>query len=297
MQAAGSLSARRIGVLQGWIFILPVVLGTIVFNVLPMLPTLLISLTSWDIMSTPKFVGLKGYGQLFRDPVFLQSIRITVVYSVGTVGLCVVAGLFLAVLVNHALLGINIFRGLFFLPVVTSSVAIGMAWRYILNARYGVLNALLGVLSLPQPRWLGESAWAMLAIIIVSVWQRMGYNMVIFLAGLQDIPQELMDAAAIDGASRWRRFSHVTLPLLTPVLFFVIVMTFLFSFQSFALVYVITEGGPGYSTSVYVYYLWKTAFEFYRWGMACAMSWILFLIIAIVTVFQWWLSRKWVFYR
>jgi multiple sugar transport system permease protein len=290
-------AARRIGGFKGWMFILPVVLGTAVFNILPMAPTLWISLTSWDIMTPPKFKGIGTYVKLFQEPYIVESIKVTLIYAIGTIPLCMIAGLFLAILVNQELRGIGWFRGIYFLPVVTSSVAIGMAWRWMFNTRYGAINYFLGALGLGQPRWLGHPAWAMSAIIIVSVWQRMGYNMVIFLAGLQDIPRELIEAASIDGAKTWQKFRHVTLPLLTPVTFFILIMSIIFSFQSFALVYVITGGGPGFATSVYVYKLWKEAFQFYRWGFASAMSWILFVAIALITVFQWWLSKRWVFYQ
>jgi len=285
--------------IRGWLFIGPVVLGTIIFNVLPLFPTLYASFTSWNGLGDPQWIGLANYQKLFsgRDPVLLVSLKNTVVFTVGYVPVAILVGLGLALLANQQIRGIVIFRALFFLPVITSVVAVGIVWRWIFSSPFGVLNWALAQIGIVGPRWLGDPTWAMIAVIIVSVWQVMGYNMVILLAGLQGVPQELLEAASIDGAGRFRRFRHVTVPLITPTIFFLSIIAVINSFQVFGLIYVMTGGGPGSSTNVYVYYLWKEAFQLREMGYAAAMSWLLFVVILAVTLVQWRLGKRWVHYQ
>lgn len=285
--------------IRGWLFIGPVVFGTLLFNILPLLPTLYTSLTTWNGLGAPQWYGLGNYQRALggQDDVFLRSLQNTVVYTIGYVPVAMAAGLALALLVNERLRGITLFRALFFLPVVTSVVAVGMVWRWIFNWQFGVLNWALLQAGVDGPRWLGDPVWAMIAVIIVAMWHAMGYNMVILLAGLQGIPQELLDAASIDGAGTWSRFWHITLPMLTPTIFFLLIISVIGSFQVFGLIYVMTGGGPGTSTYVYVYHLWKEAFQLRRMGYGAAMAWMLFVVIAVITWFQWRMSKRWVHYQ
>jgi multiple sugar transport system permease protein len=296
----GAVQRRAVwSFVRGWLFIGPVVLGTLLFNVLPMLPTTYFSLTSWNGLGAPQWTGLANYQRALggQDLSFAVALRNTVVYTVAYVPLAMVAGLALAVLVNQKLRGIVVFRGLFFLPVITSVVAVGMVWRWIFNWQFGVLNWALDLAGVVGPRWLGDAFWAMVAVVVVAIWSVMGYQMVIFLAGLQGIPEALHEAAAIDGAGAWTRFRRVTLPLLTPTIFFLFIISLIGSFQAFGLIYVMTGGGPGTATYVYVYHLWKQAFQSHQMGYGAALAWMLFVVIGAVTFVQWRLQKRWVFYQ
>jgi multiple sugar transport system permease protein len=286
--------------LAGLWFVLPVVLGTILFNVLPTISSLVLSLTQWDLITSPEWAGLVNYQRLAADPFAAAAMRNTVTYVVGAVTLGMVLSLALALLVNQPLRGVYFFRLAYFIPVVTSVVAIALVWQWILNAKVGLLNSWLRMIGIEGPSWLTDPKWAMFSIIVISVWASVGYNMMIFLAGLQNIPQELYDAAKIDGAGRNASFRYVTLPLLSPTTFFVLIISLINSFQVFDIVFIITTaGGAGgrlRSTDVWVYYIWQNAFSFYKMGYASAMAWVLFLIIGLITLFQWKMSQRWVFY-
>jgi ABC-type sugar transport system permease subunit len=206
------------------------------------------------------------------------------------------AGLGLPLLVNRPLRGIALFRAFFYLPVISSIVAVAIVWKFMFSYRFGVINHLLSTVGISGPNWFGDAFWAMTVLVVVSVWLSMGYNMVLFLAGLQGIPEVLYEAARIDGASRWAQFRHVTLPLLTPTIFFITIIGFINSFQVFPLVWVMTEGGPGTSTEVYVFFLYEEAFRRYQWGLGSALAMIGFGIIGLVTIVQWRLQKRWVHY-
>jgi multiple sugar transport system permease protein len=192
--------------------------------------------------------------------------------------------------------GIALFRTAYFIPYITSVVSISLVWYWIYQPQGGVLNGLLSLVGIHGPAWLSDVQWALPAVILVSVWQSVGYPMVILLAGLQGVPETLHEAAKLDGASSWKRFWHVTFPLLTPTLFFLTITQFITSFQVFGIVLVMTRGGPANATNVYIYYLYQNAFSFGKMGYASAMAWILFVIIVIVTMIQWKLQKRWVFY-
>lgn len=286
-------------VVRGWLFIGPVVLGTLLFNVLPLLPTFYASFTSWNGLGAPSWIGFSNYVRALggEDDLFLKTLRNTLIYTIGYVPLGIAVGLALALITNVQLPGMSFFRGLFFLPVVTSLVAVGMVWRWIFNWRFGPLNWGLEQIGIEGPRWLGQPTWAMVAVIVAGVWASMGYNMVILLAGLQGIPRELLDAASVDGANTWARFRHITLPLLTPSIFFLSILSVIGSFQVFALIYVMTGGGPGSATYVYIYNIWQQAFQARNMGYASALAVLLFLVIAAITWFQWRMSKRWVHYQ
>jgi ABC-type sugar transport system permease subunit len=280
-----------------WLFILPVVLGTLIFNILPIIPTTYFSLTDWSGIIPGSYVGFDNYREMAVNKEYWATLLRTLIFMVGTVGGGYVLSLILAVLVDGQFRGVKLFRSTFFAPVVTSSVAVGMTWRWILNTDFGFINGILSNLGVLGPRWLGTPGLAMLSVIFVTVWRRMGYDMVILLAGLQGIPESLYESADLDGAKPFQKFARITFPLLSPISFFVIVMLVIGAFMSFDVILIMTRGGPGTATSVYVFRLWHEAFGLLKMGYASAMAWVLFLIVGGLTVFQWVMSKKWVFYR
>ena len=292
---AAQVASRR--TLVGWLFIGPVIAGVIAFQFVPVLVSVYASLTDWSGLSAPQFAGIANYIELFtKDPLFYLTLRNTAVFTLGSVVLSVGFGLVLALLGNEKLPGISIFKAAFFAPVVTNSVAVGFVWFWLYQPENGLINGFLAQANVQGPTWLSSNTWAMIAVIIVAVWQGVGYPMLILLAGLQSIPDSLHEAARIDGASAWSRFWRVTLPLLTPSLFFLTIMQFITSFQIFGIIFVMTHGGPANATNVYIYQVYQSAFSFGRLGYAAAMGWILFVIVGLVTFLQWRLEKRWVFY-
>ncbi|MET9021861.1 sugar ABC transporter permease [Actinopolymorpha sp. NPDC004070] len=287
------------GNLRGWMFVGPVVLGTLAFNVIPVAPTLVTSFTDWDGLSAPKFTGLANYEQMFSgsDPLFGRSLINTLIYTVGYVPVGIVIGIALALLVNNRLRGMAVIRALIFLPYVTSLVAVGVVSRWVFSDQYGIINAILAAFGITGPHWLGEPASAMAAVIVTAIWANMGFNMIIILAGLQGVPESLIEAATLDGAGRLSRFVHVTLPFLTPTIFMLSILQTIGSFQVFALILVMTGGGPGDGTYVYIYHLWYQAFTLRKMGYASALAVALFAILLAVTWIQNRLSKRWVFYQ
>lgn len=284
---------------DGWLFITPVVVGTVLFSLVPVVFSLVVSFTEWDGLNLPRFNGLHNYSLLIgKDRYFLQSVKNTLLFTLGSVPVSMAFGLLLSLLVNQKIRGIGVYKTAYFAPVVTSSIAIAMVWAWIFAPEYGLLNSLLAnVFGIRGPDWLNQSNTALLAVTMVQIWHTAGYNMVIYLAGLQGIPEHLYEVAKIDGASGWQQFWRITLPLLSPTTFFLLITSVISSFQVFNLIYVMTNGGPGYATSVYIYYLYQNAFSFFRMGYASAMAWLLFILIATITIVQWRLSNKWVFYN
>ena len=291
-----SRSKRFKHALTGWLFIGPVMFGILVFQLGPIVISLFASFTNWDGLTDPQFVGAANYAQLAIDDLFSQTLVNTILFTVGAIPLTVGIALFLAVLLNTTnLRGKAFFRTVYFTPYVTSAVAVALVW-FQLYAPEGAFNKVLAVFGIDGPAWLANSTFALPAVIIVAVWQGVGYPMVILLAGLQAIPDSIYEAALLDRARPWRTFWSVTLPLLTPQLFFVIVSQFIVSFQIFAIIFVMTNGGPGNATNVLIYYLYQSAFEFGQLGYASAMAWVIFVILGIITFVQWRLQKRWVFY-
>lgn len=283
--------------LEGWLFISPVVVGVLAFYFVPLLISLYASFTNWDGLTPAKWVGLFNYERLLtRDQFFQRSVRNTLFYVFGHIPLTISLALGLALLCNRNLRGVTWFRTAYFIPVVTNVVAISLVWSFFFSPRAGIVNWFLSLVGIAGPSWLTDTRWAMPAVIIVSVWFGVGFPMVILLAGLKNIPELYYDAAKVDGASTWRRFRHITLPLLTPSLFFLTITQFISSFQVFGIIYVMTGGGPANATTVYIYYLYENAFSNSRMGYASAMAWILFIVIALITLVQWKLQKRWVHY-
>ncbi|CAN5692734.1 sugar ABC transporter permease [soil metagenome] len=281
-----------------WLFLAPALVLIFVFFFLPVLASLVLSLTYFDIYaiadpSTTRFVGLKNYGRLLETPEFWQALRNTLYFALAGGPLTIALSLGAALLLNSKLTRFKtVFRTIYFIPFVTTLVAVSIVWRYLYHTRYGLLNYGLGFLGVEPIDWLGDPRWAMPAIILLAVWKNFGYNMLIFIAGLQSIPSELYDAAEIDGAGPVRRFFNVTLPLLGPTLLFVGVVTMIGYFQLFAEPYVMTMGGPLRATTSVVLLMYEEGFRWWRMGYAAAIAFVLFLVILIATLIQFRLQRE-----
>jgi multiple sugar transport system permease protein len=258
---------------------------------------LYLSFTKWDILSPPTFIGLRNWADLLKDELLWRAVLQTLYYAVASVSGATALSIALALALNQRLKTIGFYRTFFFLPAVTSLVAIAMVWRWIYNTEFGVLNAFLGSLGINPVNWLGDPVLAMPAVVLMSIWRSAGFNTVLFLAGLQGVPQEYYEAAEIDGASRWDRFVHITLPLISPTTFFVVVNGLIGSWQVFDQVYILTRGGPLLSTVTVVYLIYSNGFEWYKTGYASAMAYGLFLIIIALTAIQFLLQKRWVFYN
>lgn len=291
-EGGGRLARRE--ALTAYLFLLPNIVGFLLISLFPLMANIGISFTRWDILTAPRFVALKNYITMFKDPIFWKAASNTVIYCLGITLLMLVTSLFLALLLNQALRGILFFRMVYFLPVMTSAIAVGLIWAWIFDPG-GLLNFLLFKLGLPRQEWLGESL-GKFCIILVSVWRSAGYNMVILLAGLKSIPTEYYEAAEVDGANAWQKFRSVTLPLLTPSLFFVALISMIGSFKIFDQIYILTAGGPGNASTSLVFYMYTQGFEFLRMGYAAAIAVVLTVVIFVLTVIQWRGSRLWVFY-
>lgn len=274
------------------ILLLPNILGFIMFTLWPVVASFFLSFTEWDLLQPIKFVGLKNYIDLFQDETFIKVFWNTIYFTVASVPLGIVFSLMLAIALNQGLRGIKFYRAAYFLPVISSMVAVAVIWQWIYNPEYGVLNFILSLVGIEGPSWLTSTTWAMPAVIITSIWKGVGFNMLLFLAGLQAIPEHYYEAADIDGATWFNKFWNITLPLLSPTTFFVTVMAVINSFQVFDSVYLMTQGGPARSTSVMVHYIYENAFQFFRMGYASAMSYVLFFVIAIITLIQFWRQKK-----
>jgi multiple sugar transport system permease protein len=281
-----------------WLFLAPTLLGLAVLSAGPIVAALGISLTKWDLLTAPKFIGLDNFAALAADRRFLTALRNTVFYTATSVPIGLVLGLGLALALNQRLRGISWIRTAYFLPVVTSTVAISLVWSWIYSPDRGPLNAVLGFLGLAGQKWITDPFWAMPSIVVMSVWQGLGTTVIIFLAGLQGIPEEYHDAAAVDGAGRWASFRHVTLPLLTPSIFFTGILALIDSFQVFDQVYVLARPGrPTDATVTLVYTIYENGFQNFKMGYAAAAAWVLFLIVAVLTVVYFRLQNRWVHYQ
>jgi multiple sugar transport system permease protein len=277
-------------------FLAPSLFALLAFSIGPMVGTLWVSLQEWNLIRSAEFIGLDNFRELWHDDDAWRALRNTLYYLVGYLPLVVVGGLALAVLVNRKLRGVNLFRGLYFLPVVTSWVVVSLLWRWLLNPTDGIVNWLLGRVGIDGPGWWTDRTWAMPSVILASAWKDLGFVMIILLAGLQAIDGTLYEAARIDGAGAWRQLRSVTLPLLTPSLFFVVVISLINGFQVFEQVWVMTDGGPAGASTVMVEQIVKNTFQYGRAGYAAAQSVVLFAIILAVTAIQLRLQKKWVFY-
>ena len=283
--------------LIGYAFILPNFIGVLCFTILPVLFVFFLSLTEWDTSNSIEFVGIDNFTRAFTDTNFIISLKNTALYAVGTVPLTIVVSLGLALLLNKKIRGRNFFRTVFFFPYVASLIAAVVVWNMLFNPSVGPINSILHIIGISNPpKWCASTVWALPTVILFSVWKFSGYYLVMYLAALQGIPKELYEASSIDGASGIQRFKAITLPMLTPTTFFVAIMLTIQCFKVFDIVYAMTDGGPGRSTMVLVYYIYQKAFSDFQMGYASAMSVVLFAIVLIVTIIQFRSEKKWVSY-
>ena len=277
-------SLHRRQILQGYLFISPVVLGYLIWVAGPMLMAIWLSLTEWNLLQPPKFVGLSNYQLMIQDDLFWKSLSVTLYYTLVSVPLSLIISFAVALLMNVNVRGIAVFRTLFYLPSIVPAVASAVLWVWVFNSEFGLLNFLLRALGLPKVLWLQDPITAMPALIIMSLWS-IGGTMVIYLAGLQGIPQHLYEAAEIDGANYWNRFRHVTIPMMSPVIFFNLVIGLITALQTFTQGYLITRGGPQNATLFYGLYIYRSAFQHFKMGYAASLSLVLFLLVLLLSLF------------
>lgn len=288
-----SVPYRRFEERWAWGLVLPALVILGVFGILPTLGSFLLSFTQWDLLGWPRWVGTANYLDLFGDPLFYRVMAQTFFFVGLYVGLDVVLALGLALALNQPLKGLGLIRTAYFMPVVTSMVAGAILWSWIYDPRTGLLNAILAAFHLPPVRWLTDSHWALFSLVVVSVWKNLGYDMLLFLAGLQTVPAQQLEAASLDGAGAVQRFWHVTLPMIAPSLVMVAIMATIRAFQTFDTVFLMTEGGPHRSTTIIGYWLFRNAFTFFKLGKASALAYVLFAILVVFTAVQWWARRRW----
>ena len=291
--------ARRRENLYGYLFLTPWLIGFFGLFLGPGLASLYLSLSKYDVLTPPQFIGTANYVKMFTaDEQFWSSLWRTAYFAFASVPLSVLGSMTLAILLNAKLRGVTVFRTLFFMPSLVPLVASVVLWKWLLNTDFGIVNQALRSLGVADPPgWFTEQAWAIPSLIFLRLWAGIGgTQMIIFLAGLQGIPEELYDAASIDGASSWQKTLRVTIPLLTPTIFFNTVLGVIGALQTFAAAFVATEGGPGFATWFYSLHIWKHAFDYWNMGYAAALAWFFALIIVALTVFQMVASKTWVFY-
>lgn len=282
----------------GYIFISPWLLGFLMFVIIPIIASLYLSFTNYELFkSRTSWIGLKNYIELLtQDRLFWKSLYNTIYFTVFSVPLGITVALILALLLNRKLFGVTIYRTIFYLPSVTSGVALSLLWVWLFEPNYGLINVILGRFGIQGPGWISDPLWSKPALILMSLWG-IGGTIIILLAGLQGVPEQLYEAAELDGANWWQKFIHVTLPMISPVIFFNLIMGVIGAFQYFTQAYVMTGGGPVDSTLFYVLYLFRQGFLLLRMGYASAMAWILFIIILLLTIVQFKLASYWVYYE
>ena len=282
--------------IYGLLFVSPWIVGLIAFTAYPILASLYYSFTLYDIINEPRWIGLRNYVNMFtEDPSFLIVLYNTIYFVALGVPIALIVSFLLAALLNNDIVGRPVFRTIFYLPSIFPVVAVAMVWLWLYNPNYGLINSTMASLGMQVIPWLSDPSLAKLSLIVIAVWGQ-GATIVIFLAALQDVPREMYDAAKVDGASAFRRFVSVTVPLCTPSILFVLITSLIGWFQYFSLPYIMTQGGPMQSTNVYSYYLFQNAFQFFKMGYASALSWVLFLVIVTFTYITFRSSARWVYY-
>ncbi|MEO7021270.1 MAG: sugar ABC transporter permease [Ktedonobacteraceae bacterium] len=294
-QSARPSSRRRRSTkytLAAYLFITPSFIGVLVFLAFPVFFALYLSLQQWDGVTAPQFVGLANFVSIFQDPIFWITLRNTLVYTVITVPIGILLSLGVAQLLNQRVIGLSFFRTAMFVPVVTSALAVAVIWKWIYDYNNGLINDTLAGLHIAQIPWLSDPVWAMVALCIMGIWQGFGLTTILLLAAIQNVPESLLEAASIDGATGWRRFWRITMPLISPTMLFVSITSFVVTIQLFAQVYYLTNGGPDYGTSTLYFLVYQRAFVQNRFGEAAAISYIMFAIIFAVTMLQMRISRN-----
>ncbi len=283
--------------LLAYVFLLPVLLGFLLFSLGPVIAGFVLSFTNWNVFQPPQWVGLANYASLATQPLPLKVFRNTLVYTALNVPLNITLALLAALALYRPLRLVTFYRSIYFLPVVSSTVAAAMVWSWLYNTPYGLINHLLDLVGVKGPAWLGSPRWALPSVVLMSAWKGFGTNMLIFLAGLQGIHQELLEAAEIDGANAWQRFFKVVWPMLSPTTFFVLVISCIASFQVFEEMYIMTQGGPAYSTYVMALFIYNNAFRYNNMGYAAAAAYVLFALVLAVTLVQFKIQKRWTFYE
>lgn len=289
---------KRREALTGYLFISPWVLGFLIFGIYPIIMSIYYSLCQYDVLRVPQFIGLQNYKELLGDdPYFWKSIWNTLYFTVMRIPLSILGSLLLAVLVNNAIRGIRFFRTIYFIPSIVTGVVLSVLWMWMFNPQYGLINSFLAFMGLKGPLWLQSPQWSKPALVLMGLWSIGGGRMLVFLAALQGIPQHLYEAVDLDGGGWWSKFRHVTLPMISPVLFLWTVLEVIFSFQIFTEAYVMTKGGPLDSTLFYNLYLYFKAFDDFQMGYASALAWLLLVLTLAVTLIQFKIGKRWVYYE
>jgi multiple sugar transport system permease protein len=289
--------ARHQEDITGWLWAAPWILGFLIFTLGPMLASVYYSFTDFPVISPPKWIGLDNYRTMLTgDDYIVQALKVTTVYAIVSIPLNLGLGFFLAILLNQPIRGVAVWRTIYYLPAVISGVAVALLWQWIFNTDFGLANWLLSLVGIKGPRWLLDPNWALPALIIMSLWG-VGGGMIINLAGLQGVPTQLYEAAEIDGAGAWRRFWAVTVPLVSPVIFFNLVMGIIGALQTFTQAFIMTGGGPRQATHFYMLHLYNNAFVWLKMGYAAALAWVLFFYILILTLLVIRSSSAWVYYE
>ncbi|SFL31792.1 carbohydrate ABC transporter permease [Halanaerobium salsuginis] len=291
----GQNDLERKQAIAGYLFILPNLIGFFIFVFVPLIASFILSFFSWDLVNEPTYVGLENFKMMFSRPLFCKTLLNTIYYTFGVVPLTIILGLFLAVLVNNTKKNF-VYKFSFFMPYLIPMVGAALIWQSIYMPNFGILVYLLDKIGINSPQWLSDPNWAMPAIIIMSVWKSIGFTFIVLLAGLQGIPARYYEAARIDGASPIQQFFKITVPLLTPTIFFAVVISMIDSFKVFDQAFILTKGGPADATKTLVYYIYTQGFEYFRMGYASSIGWFLLIIIFTITVFQFIYQRKWVSY-
>ncbi len=281
---------------DGWLFASPWIIGFVIWTFGPMLASLGLAFTEWDLITPAKFVGLSNFQAMLQDPLVAQSLKVTILYAVTSVPLNIFFGLLIALLLNARIVGLRFYRTAFYLPSVLSGVAVALLWRWLFSTEFGLINQMLSMIGIDGPSWLGDPNWALPSLVVMSVWS-VGAGAIIYLAGLQGIPSELYEAAEVDGARSLQRLVYITLPLMTPVLFFQLVVGIINALQVFTQAYIMTAGGPNNATLFVILYLYQNAFMYQRMGFASALAWVLFTLILLLTLLIYRSSTSWVYYE
>jgi multiple sugar transport system permease protein len=282
--------------IEFYLFISLWIIGFLAFDAGPIIASLVISFTNWTALSPPAIVGFANYQRMFGDPLFYTALWNSIYFGVGSVGFGLIVSFLLALLLNQNVFGMSVFRTIFYLPSVVSGIAVAILWIMILHQDFGLINTVLNWFGIKGPGWLVQPQWAMPSLILMSLWGA-GGSMVIYLAGLQSVPTHLYEAAAIDGAGAWQKFWTVTIPMMSPVIFYNLIVGFIASIQGFVLVLIMTNGGPANATLVYGLYLYRLAFQFFEMGYASALAWVLLMVIMLITATQFYFARYWVYYE
>ena len=282
--------------LWGYVMVAPLIIGLAIFFYVGLGASLYLSFTEWDVLTAPKWVGLENYQRFLENPLYLKTLWNSLRFTLMLVPLGMLAALGMALALNRDMPLRGLYRVLFFLPVLTMPVAIAVVWKWIYAPDFGLINQALALFGGPRVKWLSDVNTAMFALVLMSVWSGSGYGMIIYLAGLQNISRSYYEAAQVDGASGWQQFTNITVPLLTPTIFFSLVTSTISAFQVFDIVFVMTKGGPMDSTRTMVYTIYDDGFHFFRMGMASSTAWVLFAIILAITIVQLWGQRQWVHY-